>query len=57
MKTQKELKAQYLQELESNSTWAKEPTMITYCYNKASVIVELDKGKPELSENSESIRQ
>ena len=41
MKTQKELKAQYLKELELNSTWAKEPTMITYCYNKASVIVEL----------------
>ena len=44
MKKSDTLKALYLKELENNSTWRNDPSMIKYCINKASVIVNLPSG-------------
>lgn len=44
MKTQKELKAMYLDDLTNNSTWRNDQHMIDWSYKRASVIVDLPSG-------------
>lgn len=44
MKTEKELKARYLEELQTVSTWRDDPKMQDYCIKKCSVIVNLPSG-------------
>lgn len=44
MKNQKDLKAQYLKELETKSTWRGDESMIKHCYKEASIVVELPSG-------------
>jgi hypothetical protein len=41
MKTQKELKAMYLDELVNKSTWRNDQHMIDWSFKRASVIVDL----------------